>query len=175
MAQVNTTDVLTRINATGNFTANQKETLRQIHENTEQVKYLTANHTVNTTTSLANVSGMSFDVKSNRKYVVEVELLCLATANDGIKVALSTGTDVTAGRVRWSYQRTGTAEVAEFQTDFTSPAPTGINAAITAIRGFGYIQAAADGTFQLQSALHTDTNQATTIYAGSYIKIREVA
>jgi hypothetical protein len=175
MAVRGTTDRNTRINATGNLTSNQKETLRVIAESNPQIVYATADHTVNTTMTLANHSELKFSVKQNRRYVIETVLLTLANGTDGIKVAYNTATDVTEGRIRWTYGVTAAADTAEFQTDFTSPSPTGRNAAVTKITGDGYLVAGADGTITLQTALHTDNNATSTVYKGSYIKVYEVA
>lgn len=176
MARLNTTTVLDSINATGNLTGNQKEVLRKIHEDTEQVKYLTANATSAANTTLANVSGLSFTVKAGRKYIVEACIFLLADGTSGIKAAWASAssTDPTAARFYTRFSIDGAASQVEVQTDVTSPTSTGVAAAITNILSNGYLQAAVDTTINLQMALNQTTTTAT-IYAGSYIKIREVA
>lgn len=176
MALQNTTDTRTKINSTGNLTNNQKDTLREIAESNPKIVYASSDHTVNVSTTLANDAELYFACKAGRKYAIEGFLKVTTDATDGIKVAFSTGTDVTSGFVMYEYGvNSQVTLLTETQTDFTSPAPTGIAASITQIRVNGFVKTAADGFFRLQSALKADNNAATTIHLGSYLKIYEVA
>jgi hypothetical protein len=177
MAAQNITDVLTRINSTGNLTGNQKETLRTIAENNPKIVLSTSDLTVNTTTTLASHTALSFSVKAGRKYLFESVLFTTVDGTDGIKVAWASGssTDPTAVRIFKEYIIDNAAVQTEVQTDVTSPTATGVAAAIQCIKSSGYIKAAVDTTITLQSALVADNNAATTIHAGSYIKVYEVA
>lgn len=167
------TSLKSAINNTGSLSDTQRKLLKRLASENPKLVVATADHTVNTTNTLANHESLYFDVKAGRKYVVEAELLTLANGTDGIKVAFNTTTDATSARIRWTYSVTAAADTAEFQTDITSPSPTGRNAAVTGIRGNGVIHAGADGRITLQSALHTDNNAASVIYKFSYIKIYE--
>lgn len=157
-----------------NFNTAQKKLLKRIANENPKFIVAAADHTVNTTDTLADHESLFFDVRAGRKYVVEAELFTLANGTDGIKVAFNTTTDATSARLRWTYSVTAAADTAEYQTDITAPSPTGRNAAVTGIRCNGIIHAAADGRITLQSALHTDNNAASVIYKFSYIKLYEV-
>ena len=169
-----TTSVNSKINSAPTFNDRQKNTLRYIAERSPLIKYASSDHTVNTTTTLANDAELYFDVQKDKRYIVEVCLFTTADATDGIKVAFATATDATAARIYWRYLIDNAANQTETQTDLTSPSPTGVAAAITEIVANGYIQAAADGRITLQSALVADNDAATTILKGSYLKVYEV-
>ena len=156
------------------FNAAQKTKLKKAFTLNPKVVYRTTDATVNVSTTLANDSELYFDVRANRKYIVEAHLFTTASGTDGIKVALATAVDATAARISWSYNVDNVANQLEAQTDLTSPAPTGVQAAITNIKANGSIHAAADGRITLQSALVTDNNAVTTIHGGSYLKVYEV-
>ena len=162
------------INAPCGFNTTQKKLLKRIASENPKLVLATADHTVNTTNTLANHESLYFDVKAGRKYVVEAHLFTTASGTDGIKVALATAVDATAARISWSYNVDNVANQLEAQEDLTSPAPTGVQAAITDIKANGAIYAAADGRITLQSALVTDNNAVTTIHGGSYMKVYEV-
>lgn len=167
------TSLKSAINNTGSLSDTQRKLLKRLASENPKLVVATADHTVNTTKELANHESLYFDVRAGRKYIVEAHLFTSADGTDGIKVAFNTTTDATAARIRWTYSVTAAADTAEFQTDITSPSPTGQNAAVTGIRGNGVIHAGADGRITLQSALHTDNNAASVIYKFSYIKIYE--
>lgn len=177
MAAQNTTDVLTRINSTGNLTGNQKETLRQIAESNPHIVYTASDLTVNASTTLTSHTALSFTVKAGRKYLLESVLFTTADGLDGIKVAWASGssTDPTVARIFKEYIIDNASVQTEVQTDVTSPTATGVAAAIQCIKSSGYIKASVDTVITLQSALNTDNNAVTTIHAGSYIKVYEVA
>ena len=156
------------------FNAAQKTKLKKAFTLNPKVVYRTTDATVNVSTTLANDSELYFDVRANRKYIVEAHLFTTASGTDGIKVALATAVDATAARISWSYNVDNVANQLEAQTDLTSPAPAGVQAAITNIKANGSIHAAADGRITLQSALVTDNNAVTTIHGGSYLKVYEV-
>ena len=156
------------------FNAAQKTKLKKAFTLNPKVVYRTTDATVNPSMTLANDSELYFDVRANRKYIVEAHLFTTASGTDGIKVALATAVDATAARISWSYNVDNVANQLEAQTDLTSPAPTGVQAAITNIKANGSIHAAADGRITLQSALVTDNNAVTTIHGGSYLKVYEV-
>lgn len=162
------------INAPCGFNTTQKKLLKRIANENPKIVYASADHTVNPSDTLANDSELYFDVRANRKYIVEAFLFTSADGADGIKVAFATATDATAARITWSYNIDNVANQLEAQTDLTSPGPTGVAAAITNITGNGFIHAGADGRITLQSALVADNNAATTIYKGSYLKVYEV-
>lgn len=168
------TTIKSKINNTGSLTTGQKATLNYIAEHSPYFAYASSDHTVNTTTTLANDEELYFDVRAGRKYIVEAHLFTTADGTDGIKVALATAVDATAARLYWKYFVDNVATQTESQTDLTSPAPTGVAAAITKIETNGYIHAAADGRITLQSALVADNNAATTILKGSYLKVYEI-
>lgn len=168
------TSINSKINSAPTFNDRQKSTLRYIAERSPLIKYASSDHTVNVSTTLANDAELYFDVQKDKKYIVEAHLFTTADGTDGIKVALATAVDATAARVYWKYLVDNVAAQTETQTDLTSPAPTGVAAAITKIEANGYIQAAADGRITLQSALVADNNAATTIHKGSYLKVYEV-
>ena len=156
------------------FNAAQKTKLKKAFTLNPKVVYRTTDATVNVSTTLANDSELYFDVRANRKYIVEAHLFTTASGTDGIKVALATAVDATAARISWSYNVDNVANQLEAQEDLTSPAPAGVQAAITNIKANGSIHAAADGRITLQSALVTDNNAVTTIHGGSYLKVYEV-
>lgn len=162
------------INAPCGFNTTQKKLLKRIANENPKIVYASADHTVNPSDTLANDSELYFDVRANRKYIVEAHLFTTASGTDGIKVALATAVDATAARISWSYNVDNVANQLEAQTDLTSPAPAGVQAVITNIEANGFIHAAADGRITLQSALVTDNNAVTTIHKGSYLKVYEV-
>ncbi len=176
MAQQNTTDVLDRINSTGNLTTNQKETLRKIANDVEKIYYLPTDVTSAANTTLATVSGLSFSVKAGRKYIIEACLFLLADGTSGVKAAWASAssTDPTAARFYTRFAIDNAVTQVEAQTDVTSPSSTGVAAAITNITSTGYLHAAVDTTINFQAALNTGTTS-FPFYKGSYIKIREVA
>lgn len=166
--------ITAKINATGGLTLGEKSLLKYMKSHMPYIAYASADHTVNTTTTLANDSELFFDVKVGRKYQVDGVLFTTTDATDGIKVALATAVDATAARLLWSYEVDNAANQTEAQTDLTSPSPTGVAASLTAIRLNGFIDAGADGRITLQSALVADNNAATTILKGSYLRVFEI-
>ena len=156
------------------FNAAQKTKLKKAFTLNPKIVYASTDHTVNPSMTLANDSELYFDVRANRKYIVEAHLFTTASGTDGIKVALATAVDAIGARISWSYNVDNVANQLEAQEDLTSPAPAGVLAAITNIKANGSIHAAADGRITLQSALVTDNNAVTTIHGGSYLKVYEV-
>lgn len=168
------TSVKAKIGSSPSFSNKQKDMLNYVAERSPLIKYASADHTVNPSVTLANDSELYFDVQKNKKYLVEVCLFTTVDGTDGIKVAFATAVDATAARIYWSYQIDNAANQTETQTDLTSPAPTGVAAAISLLLGNGFIHAADDGRITLQSALVVDNNAATTIHKGSYLKVYEI-
>ncbi len=174
MAQQNTTDLLTKINATGGLSNSQKDVLRAIVRGGPKIVRAAADHTVNVSTTYANHSELYFDVKAGRKYIVETNLLTTTDGTDGIRVQLNTTTDVTEGRAAWTYLA-ASSTVSVSQTDFTAATTAGAAAVVHRVSGYASLKPAADGRFYIQTALQVDNNAATTVHKGSTVTIYEVA
>lgn len=156
------------------FNAAQKTKLKKAFTLNPKVVYRTTDATVNVSTTLANDDELFVNLEGGKRYLVEGVLHTTVDGTDGLKVAFATATDVTDGRIRYEYSIDNAADQTEVQTDFTSPAPTGLAAAYTMLRMSGHIWPSVDGRFTLQSALVADNNAVTKILKGSWIKFTEL-
>lgn len=161
------------INAPCGFNTTQKKLLKRIANENPKIVYASADDSYNSIT-FVTATEFSFPISKYRKYYVEGFIHCLADGTSGIVANLATTNDPSDARVHWAYSIDNVADQTEIQTDLTSHKPTGVAAAITAIKFSGHIWAGAnDDTCHVQFSTNTGTT-AAAVYKGSYLKIYEV-
>lgn len=167
------TSLKTAINNTGSLSDTQRKLLKRLASENPKVRVLAADDSYNSTTP-ATATEFSFPISKYRKYYVEGFIHCLADGTSGIACNLATTNDPSSARVHWAYSIDNAADQTEIQTDLTSPNPTGVAAAITAIKFSGHIWAGAnDDTCHVQFSTNTGTT-AAAVYKGSFVKVYEV-
>lgn len=165
--QVN--DYLNSLNLCPNFSQIEKGTLRKVFRRITG-KVLQSNLTVNSNT-LADVPGITFNVKKGVKYRLEGTMLNLADATSGIKYALTVSNQTSPTVVLTGTSRlaaaTATQRALSGGTIFTA---AGISLQVDIN---GYYIPDANGVAQLQASTFTGTT-AATVYAGSHLKLIRV-
>lgn len=166
------TSLKTAVNNTGSLTASQKKLFNKLASENPKVRVLAADDSYNSTTP-ATATEFSFPISKYRKYYVEGFIHCLGDGTSGIACNLATTNDPSAARVHFAYSIDNAADQTEIQTDLTSPNPTGVAAAITAIKFSGHIWAGSnDDTCHVQFSTNTGTT-AAAVYKGSFVKVYE--
>jgi hypothetical protein len=166
------TSLKSAVNAVGGLSWNQKKLLNKIASENPKVYVLAADDSYNSTTP-ATASEFTFAIAKRRKYYVEGFIHCLADGTSGIAANLATTNDPSDARVHFAYSIDNAADQTEIQTDLTSPNPTGVAAAITAIKFSGHIWAGDnDDTCNVQFSTNTGTT-AAAVYKGSFVKVYE--
>lgn len=167
------TSLKTAVNNTGSLTQSQKKLFNKLASENPKVRVLAADDSYNSTTP-ATATEFSFPISKYRKYYVEGFIHCLGDGTSGIACNLATTNDPSSARVHFAYSIDNAADQTEIQTDLTSPNPTGVAAAITAIKFSGHIWAGAnDDTCHVQFSTNTGTT-AAAVYKGSFVKVYEV-
>lgn len=126
-------------------------------------------------TTLANVTGLSVTVVAAKVYSVRALLWTTCAAAGGCKVALS-GT-ATATSIRYTYRGVTTAGAVSQSTTQATALDTalGETAALMQIEIMGTVTVNAGGTLTVQFAQNANNGTASSVLVGSTLEVQEVA
>lgn len=163
-------DFLDTLNVAPSFSALQKSNLRKIFKRTVG-KTLRTTQTVASSATYADVPDLTFNVKKGAKYRIEGKLLTLGDAG-GIKLQLNV-TGQTSPTVVINGVGTLAAAVVAQQA-LTGGVIIASTSAFLQVDVNGYYIPDKDGVMTLQFAQNASNPAASTLYAGSHIKLIRV-
>jgi len=147
-----------------------KTYLDTIYYGVGNVAYTTSDFSVTSSTTLANVTGLTYTVASGGKYRFQAMLFTTCGASGGVKVAMSGTATATliiglvealgAQHEAWQFTALDEAE-GETAIDF-------------AVRIDGYITVNAGGTLTVQFAQNASNGTASVVKAGSWFEVEKV-
>lgn len=136
------------------------------------VARLTADVSATSSTTLAAVSDLSFQVEQGRRYKFRFHLPCTANAAGGNKVDLAGGSATITSIETHAILVTASAIATVRGTALnTSIAATAAN---TAVILEGVLLAATTGTITLQHAQNASNAAASTLYAGGTLEVEDI-
>lgn len=134
--------------------------------------YTTSDFSKTSSTTLANVTGLSATLVSGGKYKVEVMLFIVCNASGGVKTALSTSDTLTVTSL------IGLAELdgAQYEaTQFTAlNEAEGETALDYGVKLTAFINVNAGGTLTVQFAQNASFGTASTVKAGSWLTVTRI-
>ena len=122
-----------------------------------------------TADTLTNVTGLVSGTLQPGTYEVDINIICTATTNSGIKAALKWGTASMITTTALAVVATSASAVASttFTTSTDASAFVGATSAYVNVRVKGIIVVALAGTIQLQAAQNASHGDDTTVSVGS--------
>lgn len=163
-------DFLDNVNMTGSWSELQKGSLRKTFRRVNG-KTLQANQSITSSSVVADVAGLDFNVQKGQKYRIEGTILTLTSAS-GLGLFLTV-----SGQTSPTVVLTGTGYVAAASATQRALTGTSIYDAATAsvfkVDVNGFYVPDGDGVAKLQADLNTGST-ASTVYAGSWLKLIRV-
>lgn len=134
---------------------------------------VTADFSVTSSTTLVNVTGLTFTVSSSTAYQFEAHLFTTSNSAGGVKAAIAG----TATATNIAYE--GNTESGGTWTQTRSAALAGTVGAVTAVTAAyivikGLIEVNAGGTLTVQFAQNVSNGTASVVLRGSYFKVQKV-
>jgi len=147
-----------------------KTYLDTLYYGVANMAYTTSDFSKTSSTTLANVTGLTHTVASGGKYVFQAMLFTTCGASGGVKVAMSGSATATAiiGMVE---MMGGTYEATQFTALNEAEGET---AQDVGVRIDGYITVNAGGTLTVQFAQNASNGTASVVKAGSWFKVEKV-
>lgn len=129
-----------------------------------------------TGTTLTNVTGLTSDTLQPGIYDVDINIICTATTNSGLKAALKWGTASMITHTNLAVVATSASAVASttFTTSTDASAFIGATSAYVNVRVKGSITIALAGTITLQAAQNASHGDDTTVEIGSTMEFTTI-
>ena len=154
--------------------AEQREAWDKINGLSPSIARVSADVAVTSSTTLANVAGLSFAVASGNTYSFDVYLTCTDAAAGGVKAAIAGTATATSivydGYVIESNAIKGQANATALGTAVASSTTTATSGIVIRIQGT--ITVNAGGTLTVQFAQNTSNGTASTVKRGSYMRLQ---
>jgi len=147
-----------------------KTYLDTLYYGVANMAYTTSDFSKTSSTTLANVTGLTHTVASGGKYVFQAMLFTTCGALGGVKVAMSGSATATAiiGMVE---MMGGAYEATQFTALNEAEGETAVD---VGVRIDGYITVNAGGTLTVQFAQNASNGTASVVKAGSWFKVEKV-
>lgn len=142
-----------------------------------QSKVCTTQLTVNSSTTLANITGLTgFALTASGVYQFEIDLSCISTANCGIKVAFKYTTATMTALDAVGQGFTASAVAVQHTTTTTDQASLfAQTAAVISVRIVGRITVNVAGTLSIQAAQNASHSDTTAVYTGSSARFTKIS
>jgi hypothetical protein len=144
--------------------------------------YCTADTTVNNSTTLVNVTGLSASLEANAKYSMDGFIAYTSGATPDIKFAWTVPSGATGWWAAWSTSTAAAGTVGSvvsfWDTTFTAAQSAGGSDTLSgncSCLPHAYVVTTNAGTIQLQFAQNTANASNTIVRAGSWLRFRRVA
>ncbi len=144
-------------------------TRKIINDNFRDISQCTTAFTIDTSTTLTNVVGMTSGTLQPGNYEVDINLIMTSGASGGVKAALKWGTAsmITATALTVVGSTASALAVTTFTTSTDASAFIGATTAYINVRVKGRITIALAGTITMQVAQNASDGTATTVGLGS--------
>lgn len=155
-------------------------TRKIINDNMDDVSYSTAQLSVASSTTLADVTGLTTQVGelvAGARYRFYIHLIGTANAAGGIKVALKQNNGLTLTSINSSAQGFTASAVAVQTVTSTTDAASLLASTSAVIKTViqGTFVVATAGTLQVQAAQNASNASATTVEIGSHMTVTRIA